>query len=91
MVKFCVDRPPRPNINASPVKRAYSNVFANFPPRSNNRRTPCPTATDHPARSPHTRKRTGFAATAQQQPAKKRDDASASARFAGTTRQHPGF
>jgi hypothetical protein len=46
--------PDRPNINTSSVKRAYSNVFANFPPSSNNPRTSRPTTTDHPARSPAT-------------------------------------
>ena len=81
----------RPNINASSVKRAHSNVFANFPPSSNNPCTSRPTTNDYPARSPRTRKRTGFAATAKQQPAENSDNAPASARFTGATRQHPGF
>jgi hypothetical protein len=42
----------RPNINASSVKRAHSNVFANFPPSSNNPCTSRPTTTDHQPEAP---------------------------------------
>ena len=49
--------PAQPNINTSSVKRALSNVFAKFPPSSNNPRTSRPTTTDRPARSARTRSR----------------------------------